>query len=125
MFAVMQAVLDLRLHDHMTCKIVARDMPLLAIDQITIAALFCGGSNGRGIRPGVLLGNRVTEMSLAAGEGHHVAGDLIGTAGFEHPALRFAIAPAECIIDAAELFDDSDFWWSREGEATLILGHIH
>ena len=49
MFAVMQAVLDLRLHDHMTCKIVARDMPLLAIDQITIAALFCGGGNGRGI----------------------------------------------------------------------------
>ena len=64
-------------------------------------------------------------MDLAARDRHDEAGDLVFAEGLEHPALGFAIAPAQRVGHAPELLDDRCLSEMGKSEAAAFLGNIH
>ncbi len=100
------AALQLGLHHHGVGQVVAGDMPFLAGDEIVVAVADGRGLDGAGIGACVFLGDGVAQVNFAARRRQDIALHLIGVAGFKHPALDFAVAPAQRIGHPAELLDD-------------------
>jgi hypothetical protein len=85
--------------------VAARDIPLLAIEDVVIAVPNSSSFQPRDVRARAGLGYGVTVLTFAAHHRQDVALELLIAAGFEHPLLRFRKTPGKRILPDCNLFD--------------------